>query len=302
MSAERDATRIVRSWLEEGVNVLPDRVLDAVLDQLPATPQRRAGWLAWRHPFMSTTARIVAAAAAIVVLVLVGYQFVFRSNVGGPNTSPTPSPNTQPTVAVTPSPTPVAARQLPQAGPLSVGRHSMTLAGVRLSMDFPTEGWISNGTFGIQKGDPSSNPYGSFILWPDGAADNVYSDPCTATPLSPPVGPSAADLATAVSTIPGIELVSGPSAVTVGGKPAQHVVITIPADIGCAPRDFFLWYGGGDPTGNNARYASFIGSTVYTWIIDVNNTRVWIDGETDPGADPQAAQEIQQIVDSIQFE
>ena len=42
MSAERDETRIVRSWLEEGVTVLPDRVLDAVLDQLPTTHQRRA--------------------------------------------------------------------------------------------------------------------------------------------------------------------------------------------------------------------------------------------------------------------
>ena len=42
MSTDRDTTRIVRSWLEEGVTELPDRVLDAVLDQLPATPQRRA--------------------------------------------------------------------------------------------------------------------------------------------------------------------------------------------------------------------------------------------------------------------
>ncbi len=44
MSADRDADRIVRSWLEEGVTTLPDRVLDAVLDQVPATPQRRFTW------------------------------------------------------------------------------------------------------------------------------------------------------------------------------------------------------------------------------------------------------------------
>ena len=41
MNPERDTTRIVRSWLENGVTDLPDRVLDTVLDQLPATPQRR---------------------------------------------------------------------------------------------------------------------------------------------------------------------------------------------------------------------------------------------------------------------
>jgi hypothetical protein len=31
MSTDRDTTRIVRSWLEEGVAALPDRVLDTVL-------------------------------------------------------------------------------------------------------------------------------------------------------------------------------------------------------------------------------------------------------------------------------
>ena len=48
MSTDRDTTRIVRSWLEEGVTALPDRVLDAVLDQVPATPQRRSWWPARR--------------------------------------------------------------------------------------------------------------------------------------------------------------------------------------------------------------------------------------------------------------
>ena len=41
MSTDRETTRIVRSWLEEGATALPDRVLDAVLDQVPTTRQRR---------------------------------------------------------------------------------------------------------------------------------------------------------------------------------------------------------------------------------------------------------------------
>ena len=44
MSTDRDVTRIVRSWLEEGATALPDRVLDAVLDQVPSTSQRRPRW------------------------------------------------------------------------------------------------------------------------------------------------------------------------------------------------------------------------------------------------------------------
>jgi len=39
MSTDRETTRIVRSWLEEGVTALPDRVLDTVLDQVPVTPR-----------------------------------------------------------------------------------------------------------------------------------------------------------------------------------------------------------------------------------------------------------------------
>ena len=43
MSTDRDTTRIVRSWLGTDEHESADRVLDAVLDQLDATPQRRPG-------------------------------------------------------------------------------------------------------------------------------------------------------------------------------------------------------------------------------------------------------------------
>ncbi len=139
-------------------------------------------------------------------------------------------------------------------------------------------------------------------MWPDGAADNVYSDPCAQTELDPPAGPSAAERAAAVAAVPGLEVVSPPSAVTVGGQPAQHVVMRVPDTIGCTPHRFFLWYDADDPAAGNARYASDIGETLYEWIIEVNGTFVWIDAETPAGAGPEAAQEVQQIVDSIQFE
>src|SRR4029077_3965917 len=72
MSADRDVTRIVRSWLEDGATALPDRVLDRVLDQLPATPQRRARWPARRLREMNIPSRIGVAAAAVVALAVVG--------------------------------------------------------------------------------------------------------------------------------------------------------------------------------------------------------------------------------------
>ena len=65
MSTDRDVTRIVRSWMDEGVTQLPDRVLDAVLDQLPATPQRRSVWTARRLFLMNNNiVRYGLAAAA----------------------------------------------------------------------------------------------------------------------------------------------------------------------------------------------------------------------------------------------
>lgn len=299
MSTDRDVERIVRSWLDEGVTVLPDRVLDAVLDQLPATPQRRPSWLAWRSPFMSNALRVAVAAAAVLVVALIGIQLFGGTNVGGPG----PSQSESPSLAPTPSPSATPAAAFPPAGAMEVGRHSMTLAGVPLSIELTTTGWISTGDFGIDKGNfqDGAPDSASFFLWPASAPDNVYADPCGKTPLDPPAGPSAAELAAAVSTVAGTELVNAPTAVTVGGYPAQHVVITIPDTISCVPEQFYLWYDSDHPSGQLYRYAT-AQSTIYTWIIDVDGTIVWIEGETYATSGPEAAQEVQQIIDSIRFE
>ena len=114
MSADREVTRIVRSWLEEGVNALPDRVLDAVLDQVSATPQRRAWWPAWRVQRMNTMLKMALAVAAVVAIVLAGINILPKSGgVGGtgaaspsPASTPAPSSTTPaPTAAQSPSPT-----------------------------------------------------------------------------------------------------------------------------------------------------------------------------------------------------
>jgi hypothetical protein len=92
---ERDATRIVRSWLEEGADALPDRVLDAVEGQLPGTPQRRAGWLArmFRVP-NGNLVRFGFAAVAVIAATIVGMT-LFPGTVGGPRTTPTPTTATE---------------------------------------------------------------------------------------------------------------------------------------------------------------------------------------------------------------
>ncbi|MDP9244616.1 MAG: hypothetical protein M3O77_06005 [Chloroflexota bacterium] len=97
MSTDRDTTRIVRSWLEEGVTALPDRVLDTVLDQVPATPQRRPTWSPRRFAPMNRLFLTASAAAAVLVVVIIGYNLLPRT--GGVGTQPTvaPSPSSSPT-------------------------------------------------------------------------------------------------------------------------------------------------------------------------------------------------------------
>ena len=93
MSTDRETTRIVRSWLEEGVTRLPDRVLDAVLDQVPATPQRRSWWPAWRLSDMNTFAKFAIAATTVLVVAVVGYNLLPGvGGTGGPTATPSPSP------------------------------------------------------------------------------------------------------------------------------------------------------------------------------------------------------------------
>lgn len=93
MSTDRETTRLVRSWLEEGATRLPDRVLDAVLDQVSTTPQRRSGWSAWRSYRMNTYAKLAAAAAAALVVAVVGYRLLpGNGGIGGSNPTTAPSP------------------------------------------------------------------------------------------------------------------------------------------------------------------------------------------------------------------
>src|SRR5262245_34992772 len=122
MTTEREMERIVRSWLEPGLTTLTDDVLDPVLDQLPATPQRRRWSPARRVSDMSAFAKFAIAAAAVLAVAFVGYNLLApsgTSNVGGVAPSSTPSS--------TPSPAPTV-RPI-QDGALDPGTYRSTSAG-----------------------------------------------------------------------------------------------------------------------------------------------------------------------------
>lgn len=94
MTTERDpGTRIVLSWLREETHENAERVLLRALDEVDTTPQRRSWWPAWRTNPMNTYAKLLAAAAAVLVVAVVGYQFLpGNGGVGGqPTIAPSPS-------------------------------------------------------------------------------------------------------------------------------------------------------------------------------------------------------------------
>ena len=297
MSTDRETTHAVRSWLDEGVSKLPDRVLDAVLDQVPATQQRRPFWPPRRFPRMNSAVRYAIAAAAVLAVALVGL-----SSIGG---QPSPSPTSVPTApVVTAAPVtaaPVASaaptRQpaFPSAGPMAIGRHHFTLEGVSLSLEVTEPGWTSGGEVFVEKGAVQDPAGISLLLWPNDPAF-VFADSC-GNRAAPPVGPAAADMAAAIAGMSQLELVSGPTSVTLDGKPAQHVVVRVPAQIACPPDKYWLW-----GFGSLSRYATAAGSTYSVWIIDAGKTRIQIDGESFAGAGPDIAEEIRTIVESIRFD
>ena len=284
MSANHDISRVVRSWIREEEPDSADRVLQVVLSRLDSTPQRRTWWAAWRSTPMNRITTVAVGAAAVLVLAVVAYQFLPTSSVGPPGPSPTPTQDARPAV--------------PSAGPLDpAARHFARIEGVGFTFEVP-EGWTSNGDFGIDH-EGGFGPDGrAFIFW-DEDADAVFADSCQKQ-LAEPVGPLAADLAAAIAEMPQIELIEGPTAVTVGGQPGQRVVIKIPDELPCAPEEFYLW--GDEDSPGKARYATSTGMTIYVWLIDVDGARVQIDGETFEGAGPEPGNELQAIIDSIEFE
>jgi hypothetical protein len=211
--------------------------------------------------------------------------------------APSPSATPQPS----PSPTPADCENC------RIGRQALTEEGVPFSFRVPTTGgWERFSSISTDKsaGGPISinksivgQGAEAIIFWTS-FPDGDYADPCTRV-LSPPVGSSATDLAAAVSTAPGTELVTGPSNVTVGRRAAKHVVLTVREKVGCDPGFFYTWR---DVHGGALWPRTGVGDTIRVWIVDVDGTRLFIAAETTEQADSALEREIQQIVESIRFD
>ena len=99
-SHEMDSDRALEAWLEKGPRQLPDRAIEAIVNQLEQTNQRRH-----RLPRRLRMNRMLfagAGVAAVLVLAFVGIRLYF-GNTNGPGPagqlSPSPSPTVLPSVS-----------------------------------------------------------------------------------------------------------------------------------------------------------------------------------------------------------
>jgi hypothetical protein len=196
---------------------------------------------------------------------------------------------------------PASSEQTPNVGPIAgpSTRVSRTVRDISFSLSVPISGWEMKGSLYISKSTVGPQDAEAVIFWTS-FPDGTEAYPCAHMLVrGPNVGPTAADLAAVVSTARGTELVSGPSDVTVGGRAAKHVVLTVREDVGCDPGFFYAWR----RVWAGAFWASTeLGDTIRVWIIDVDGTRLFIEAETKKDADPGLELEIQQIVRSIRFD
>jgi hypothetical protein len=98
MTAEHATERALRVLLQDDINVLPDRVLDAIVAELPLRRQHRR-W--WSRP--GAQARAAIAIAAVAIAVTAGVGFALRP---GGVAAPIPTQSPTPTASPTPTPSP----------------------------------------------------------------------------------------------------------------------------------------------------------------------------------------------------
>jgi len=264
------------SWMDQGPTVAPSRIAEATRAEIRITHQRRASWPAWRLAPMNNALRIAVVAAGILAAALIGYRLLTNPSVG-PQPSPTVVPTSQTTASVDPA---AYAISIPEVSP------------IQIDLTLPA-GW-SRGGWNVAKND-------AFLgVWP---VENVYADPCLwdGTLLDPPVGPTVEDLASALAEQPQRDATS--TDVTMDGYAGTLVTMSVPADINLSNCDggmFASWSEAGSDS--PSRFAQRPGQIDVIYILDVEGTRVVIDGSYLPSTSATDVAEFEEIIASIDIQ
>ncbi len=293
----------------EGVTPLPEAVRHAVRLELPATQQNGRSFRFVRMVTMSAPVRFAVAAVVIAVIAFIGIKLLPSVGfIGGPTGSTAGSPSATPQS----DPGPTEPEVDPLHADYSIGRHTVTVDGIAFSFEISAPNWEPRD--GLDPANEDAPIGGLSINKNILAADNgqqadaiLYWVPFEGDALARPCAYLASladpsnisDIAAAVAEAPGTQLVATPSPVTVGGASALKVVISVRRDLGC---DTGYLYSFGPSAGGAMWLGSRVDDTISVWIIDVRGRHLLLVGETRPNAGSAVVEEIQRIVDSIEFD
>ena len=177
---------------------------------------------------------------------------------------------------------------------------------LRVTFNIAAPGWTSwDGTAKLED-------YG-YALFTVALVSNVVREGCTDhRPLDPAVGPTVADLATALTELSPFEVTAPPSEVSIDGYSGQHLQLTIPLDIPstgvgddrlfseCDDQSMHSWMW--SDTDSFFGYNGEPGRTEEFWILDVDGTRLMISTNTSPETPAETLAELQAVFDSMQIE
>jgi hypothetical protein len=301
MNSTPDVELVLREWLADDGDLAPDRVLEVVADRIAQQPRRRALRLPWR-PLMNSYAKLGLAAAAIVIVAVIGYSILPRtgSGPGGPSTAPPPSPTAAPTS------TPVATGPVVIVdGPLTAGTYRLRPSdSATMTIDATVPGgWLGGppNAIGGPSGE-SNGPNGVAVAFLN--AQTIHSDPChwdkEGSGRAPQdgdieVGPTVDDLAEALAGSSAYESTT-PVDATLGGFSGKRLELQLAPDpAGCdtfeGQENQYFVFGGRD----GGQFAQGGANRWQITIVDVDGTRligVLISYAETSGEDLSAAQGI----------
>jgi hypothetical protein len=240
---------------------------------------------------MNHTAKLALAAAAAVVVALLGITFLLPGgpSIGGPDPSVAPEPS------LAPGATPTALRAADPLEPGTYVSHPLVSnPSVAVTFTAP-EGWQAyDARTLVPLGDDSTQG-------PDGAAfafveiSGIYGDPCN-SPGLPDVdgGTTAGDLAAAFSARTAYQV--SVTDASVSGYSGKQVELQLPSEFDAAcPRDEYFVFGGGP-------YAQGPDNRWHFTILDVEGSRLVIFSHDFAGTPASVQADLQTMVDSIEIE
>ena len=276
MNRSPDVELVLRDYFADDGLTAPDYVLDTVEGRISRQPQRRT-WPFQGRTNVTTQFKLIAGLAAALIVAVVGWNLLPRSE--GSGGSPTPSSTA--TTTTSPTATVAAVPPLPEGVVSAAGTYRLhpLASAPSLSVDATVPaGWIGGPSccLGGPVGE-SNGPAGIGLAFM--AADSIFSDPChwdvdgsgPGQPGDIEVGPSVDELATALAANAAYEATT-PTDVTIGGFAGKRVDVQLPSGE-CDTLDgngVYFVFGGRE----GHVYAQGDGSNWQVSIVDVDGTRL----------------------------